>query len=221
MVPTLVGIAVAVVALFAWYGWCKRKNQQRAHEILRWIESTLGTRSQMQSIDWLTPASFRVALRTAGDGVFRRAAVLVDLAPMHSPYAWLRRKLDSRQDTVTFEADLEASPRCMLDLHTYKLFARTRRDLQPEGAGWQFETTTPLVMTTRNEWQREVTGVISSLLQRKEKQFLDLRFAPESPNLSVTLPLGAIAPNAENRLEMATMIRELATEFSSSHGFSY
>ncbi len=221
MLPLILSVVILFAATACWYMWCKRNNRARAGEILGWIESTLGSHGDTDSVVWLGPSQFRIVLRMGSKTVFRRAAVLVELAPRELPNRWARSALRGEGETVTFEADFDVAPHFNLNLHNVKLFARTRRELKPTGNGWQFEQSTPLIMTTRNEWQREITGVISALLQLKEKDFLDLQFANKSPHYSVKLPLCAISPHSDTRLALATTIRELAVEASSYHGLSY
>lgn len=218
--------AAITLALLGWLLWVRHSTRRRAAEVLTWIESTLGSHGNLPSVQWLTGTRFRVRLRTSTAGLFNRAFVLVALAPPPTPLAWLRSAMnDAEEDdeTVTFEADLDLPPRCELDLRNYRLVARTRRDLKPSPntQGWQYFSPTPMVITSRSDWGREVTGVISSLLELRNKHFLDLRFSPHSPHLSVTLPLEAISPASLTRLEMATAIRELAVEVSSFHGLNY
>jgi hypothetical protein len=221
MSPLFAAFAVIVAALTGWFIWCKRQNTRRAAEILNWIETTLGPHGRLESVVWLNASRFRTVLYLGGHSVFRRAAVRVDLTPRELPHRWIKHTLSGEQETVTFEADLETIPKFQLDLHNIKLFARTRPDLQPVGDGWQYEHTTPLIMTTRNEWSREISGVISALLHAREKHFLDLRFTPRSPHYTVKLPLDAISPSCTSRFEMASAIRELAVEASSYHGLNF
>ncbi|MEO8727477.1 MAG: hypothetical protein ABI383_15295 [Acidobacteriaceae bacterium] len=220
LVSLLVPIVLAA-ALFAWYCWCLRQYRGRAAELLGWIESTLGAPADFSSIEWLGPSKFRVALRVAPESVFRRAAVLVKLVPRELPHHWGHWVWSGEEETASFEADFEVAPKIDIRLHTLKLFARTRPDLEPIGKGWQFDQVVPLVITTREEWQREVKGVVTSLLHIKQKQFLSLRLEPNSPHYVVTLPLGAISPECETRLQVASTIRELAVEASSYHGLNY
>ncbi len=224
MLYASLALAFAAVALLllGWFLWIRRSTRRRAAEVLTWIESTLGSHDHLPSVLWLTGSRFRVPLRTSAAGLFHRAFVLVTLAPSPTPFVWLRTSFTDpdEEETVTFEADLDLPPRCELDLRNYRLVARTRRDLEPAGEGWQYHSPTPMVLTSRSEWGRDVTAVISSLLELRNKHFLDLRFSPRSPHLSVTLPLQAISPASLTRLEMASAIRELAVEISSFHGLS-
>lgn len=221
MLPLFLSITTLTALGAGWYAWCKRRSRFRAVEILRWIETTLGGHGALESIVWLCPSRFRIDLRLAPQSIFRNASVLVELAPRELPHKWIKSAMLGIEETVTFEAEFEVTPHFDLNLHNLRLFARTRRDLEPVGDGWQFEQVTPLIMTTREEWRREITGVMSALLHLREKQFIDLRFSPNPPHYVVALPLGSISPDCDARLQLASTIRELAVEASSYHGLNY
>jgi hypothetical protein len=120
-------------------------------------------------------------------------------------------KLKKAQETVVFQADLDWAPPFTLELQSYRLFARTRKDLPPDAPGWDFEQTTPFVLTTRKDWQREITAVITSLLSCPERQFLSIAFSRQSPHFTATLALDSIAPSSTCRTEIFDSLRELAT----------
>jgi hypothetical protein len=222
MLPAAAAIvSVLIFAVAGWYVRCRRRNQARAAEILGWVESTLGRHGSMSSVLWERPSKFRVPLHTSETGMFRRAAVVVELLPRELPHRWINSALRGDEEKITFEADLESAPKFELDLHNLKLFARSRRDLQPTGSTWQYEQTVPLIMTTRNEWQKEITGLISAMLHVRDKQFIDLRFARKTPHYTVIMPLDSLAPSSAQRLELSSCIRELAAEATSYHGLSY
>jgi hypothetical protein len=120
-------------------------------------------------------------------------------------------RLKNRPETLVFEADLDWAPPFSLELQSYRLFARSRKELTPEAPGWDFHQTTPFILTTRKDWQKEITGVISSLLSCQERQFLSIQFRQESPHFTATLALDSIAPNSASRAEIFNSLRELAT----------
>lgn len=133
------------------------------------------------------------------------------MMPRELPLNWLAGKIKNAQETLVFEADLDWAPPFSLELQSYRLFARTRKDLEPDAPGWEFEQVTPFVLTTRKDWQKEITGVITSLLSCPERQFLSIAFKRESPHFTATLPLDSIAPTSAARTEIFDSLRELAT----------
>lgn len=109
-----------------------------------------------------------------------------------------------------FEADLDWAPPFSLELQSYRLFARTRKDLPPDAPGWDFEQTTPFILTTRKDWQREITSVITSLLSHPDRQFLSIAFSQKSPHFTATMALDSISPSSTCRTEIFDSLRELA-----------
>ena len=138
------------------------------------------------------------------------------MLPREFPLRWLLSHLHKEQETVTFEADLDLPPSFTLDLNNYRLYARTRKDLDPERPGWHYEQSTPFILTTRSDWRKEITGVITSLLSSGDRKFLNVSFRRTSPHFRAVLPLDAIAPGNPDRPQMFEALRELAARSSAS-----
>jgi hypothetical protein len=203
-------VAVGASALFLWHFYFSRKSRQRACEIVGWIEALLTGQGHIIGIEWQSASKFQVPIRLRST-TFRSASLNVQLLPRELPLNWIVSKLKSKQELLTFKADLDLAPPFTLELQSYRLFARSRRDLKPEAPGWKFEQATPFVLTTRKDWQREITSVISSLLSCPERQFLSIAFSRRSPHFSATLALNSIAPESQCRTEIFDSLRELAT----------
>ena len=142
---------------------------------------------------------------------FRNANLRVHLIPREQPLKWVASKVRHKQETLTFEADLDWAPSFTLELQSYRLFARSQKNLTPETLGWDFEQTTPFILTTRKDWQKEITAVISSLLSCQDRQFLSIAFSQTSPHFTATLALDSISPTSTSRTEIFHSLRELAT----------
>ena len=211
----LLYLAIGASALFVWHFYHAHKLKQRAFEILGWIESLLGVNGHIAGLKWEGASVFHVPLRLRSN-TFRNASLRVQMLPRELPLNWLAGKLRNEQETLVFEADLDFAPPFTLELQSYRLFARTRKDLPPEAPGWNFEQATPFVLTTRKDWQREITGVISSLLSCPERQFLSIVFRQRSPHFSATLALDSISPDSACRSEIFDSLRELATGASAA-----
>src|SRR5258708_37980659 len=168
--------AVGGSALFLWHFYSARRSRKRAFEIVGWIESLLTGQGHIAGIEWESASKFQVPLRLRST-TFRNACLDVQLLPRELPLNWAMGKLRAQQELLTFKADLDLAPPFTLELQSYRLFARTRKDLKPESPGWNFEQATPFVLTTRKDWQREITSVISSLVSCPERPFLSIAFA--------------------------------------------
>ena len=196
---------VGISAWFVWHFWNGRRMKRRAYEVLGWIDGLICGQGHVTGIVWQGSSSFRLPLRLRSN-TFHNASLDVKLVPRK-----LLGRLRETQETLVFEADLDWAPSFSLELQNYRLFARTRKNLSPEDAGWQFEQVTPFILTTRKDWQKEVASVISSLVSCPERQFLSVVFRRESPHFSATLALDSIAPTAACRTEIFDSLRELAT----------
>jgi hypothetical protein len=221
MLSVCLAISLLILCWAGWYLWWKHSNRRRASEILQWVEATLGALETVEGVTWATASQFSVRLRMGAHSLFRNVRVKVELLPKHLPHKWLLATWRGMEETVRFEADFDTAPRFSLDLHNLRLFARTRRDLELSREGFQFESLTPLVLTTRTDWRREISGVLTALVQVREKGFTDLRFSRRTPHYVVVMPLQMLAPGSQMRFELAHTIREVAVEASSYHGQSY
>lgn len=214
---TAVALASACVIAGLWYWFAVRLNRRRAVEVLRWIEGALDGQGHVVGIRWITPSRFLVPLRLASG--FRQAAVMVQLPPLEMPFQWLAAKLHKQEETLTFQADLEFPPSFSLEVQNHRWFARTDKDLKPNGKGWNFEQSGPFVLTTRMDWQREMSGVVNSLVSCRAKEFHNVVFRKDSPHFSATVPLDSISPNALCRYEVFSSLRELATAASEANSY--
>ncbi|MBV9072524.1 MAG: hypothetical protein JOZ10_02735 [Acidobacteria bacterium] len=201
-----IGLCAVLLVRFVF----SRRAKQRAIQVLGWIDSLVSGHGHITGITWNGASSFHLPVRLRST-TFRNACLRVNLLPKEVPLRWLFSKLKSGEETLIFEADLDWAPPFDLELQKYRLFARTRKELSPEAPGWEFEQTTPFILTTRKDWQKEVSSVISNMVGSPEKQFLSIVFRRQSPHFSATLALDSIAPNSPCRTEIFDSLREIAT----------
>lgn len=213
LASALVYLAVGLSILVIWRLYYARKAKQRAFQVLGWIEGLLSGQGHISGIEWKTSCSFSLPLQLR-EHTFRSATLRVNLIPRELPLKWATAKIKDLQETLVFEADLDWAPPFSLELQSYRLFARTRKELTPDTPGWNFEQTTPFVLTTRKDWQIEISSVISSVLSCQERQFLSIAFSRESPHFTATLALSSIAPDSPYRSDIFPSLRELATSAS-------
>jgi hypothetical protein len=55
-----------------------------------------------------------------------------------------------------------------------------------------------VVLTTRLDWQKEVTGMMQSLMACAHREDLNLEFRKSSPHLVLTMPLEKIRPGSDS-----------------------
>ena len=213
----VLGIAfVSAAALCAaWYWLSLRYNRRKSVGILRWIQAALAGQGTVTGMRWISSSQFKVSLRLTS-GLFHRAWLMVELRPCDLPVHWILSKLRNQKDLITFQADLDLAPAFSLDVHNSRWFARSSRKTSLDSCHWTFEQTGPFVITTRMDWQKEITSAMTSLAGSNNREFLNIRFRRRSPHFSVTLPLEAIAPDSPSRNYMFDAVRELAASSSAS-----
>jgi hypothetical protein len=206
---------LAGAALFSvWYWYCIRRAKQRAIQVLGWIEGMLVGHGHVSGLEWCAPSRFQVPIRLRSN-IFREPALTVQMCPREFPFRWLLARFRKEQETITFEADLDLPPSFNLDLQSYRLYARTRKDLEPEGRSWHYEQTTPFILTTRPDWRKEITDVIASLLSA-DRKFLNVTFRRTSPHFTAIMQLEAITPGNPDRSQMFDALCQLAAGSSAS-----
>src|SRR5437764_11724968 len=106
----------AAVLMAAWNAWATRRNRNRAFQIMHWIENAMSGQGHVTGIQWRSAGEFEVPLRLVS-GVFRKAKVMVKVAPLELPLNWLMRRCrTSEPETLTFCADLDLKPNFALEM---------------------------------------------------------------------------------------------------------
>ncbi len=208
-------LLLAAVVCAAWYWLALRYNRRRAMQVLRWIECALGGQGQAAGVRWIAHSRFKVPLRLTC-GVFHRASLLVDLTPYEMPLRWLVCRLNGQREVLIFQADLGLPPAFSLHVHNFRWFASSGKTAPRGQPSWGFEHSGPFVISTRMDWQKEISCAMSSLARGDNREFLDISFQRRSPHFSATLPLEAIAPGSPIRSCMLETMRELAASSSAS-----
>lgn len=196
--------------------WLSRRHHRRkALKVLRWIEAAMAGHGDVAGIRWLTPSHFKVPLRLTSR-LFRRAWIMVEFSPCELPIHWLLRKLKNRQDLLTFHADLDLPPSFSLEVHNFHWFARSSKKVAPGSGHWTLEQSGPLIISTRMNWQKEITHAMTSLTDCCNREFTSIRFQRRSPHFSATMPLAAISPRSPTRTCIFDSVREVAANSSAS-----
>jgi hypothetical protein len=212
-------IAIDLVAgaalVVMWYFWFLRYNRRKATQVLRWIQDAIATHGELLGVEWLAPSRFKAQLRLAPN-LFLHPALVVQLFPREMPFNWLLSKLRKQQETLTFEADLDSAPAFSLEVQNHRWCGRTRTKLASRNGNWDLERIGPYVLTTRNDWQREVTNMMNALVASRECDCLTVCFRRSSPHFSVTVLLDTISPEAQSTYDVFETLRELAAGASAS-----
>lgn len=210
-----IDLVAGAVLVFLWYYGFLRYNRRKSVQVLRWIEGAFAAHGQVVGVNWLAPSRFRVQMRLAPN-LFRQPALVVQLYPREMPFNWLLSRMRKQQETLTFEADLDGAPAFNLEVHNHRWCGRTRRKFPSNPQHWKLEHSGPFVLTTRNDWQREITTMMGALVASRECDCLTVCFRRASPHFSVTVPLESISPQAQTDSDIFDVLRELATGASAS-----
>lgn len=202
-------VALGLCALFVWNFCFARASRRRALEVLGWIDSLISGQGYVEPVTWRGSSSFQVPIYLSSN-TFHNASLSVNLIPRALALNWIWAKFKGCQETIVFDADLDWTPPFSLELQSSRMFARTRKDLSPDGPGWEFEHTTPFILTTRKDWQKEITALISNVISCPDRQFLSVTFRPECPHFSAVLALDSISPASACRTEIFDSLREIA-----------
>src|SRR5579864_1703280 len=210
-------IACALLALAGfsvlWHALALRHNRRRALEVLRWIEGTLGEQGQASGISWVTRSRFKVPLRLRC-GLFHRAWMMVDFRPSEFPLRWLAGRIAGTREVLTFHADIDLPPTFSFHIHNFRWCAQSSRT--PGKSKVEVEQCGRFVISTRMDWQKEVTAAMGSLSRNENREFLEINFQRRTPHFSATLPLEAVAPGSPVRECMLETMRDVAASASAS-----
>jgi hypothetical protein len=209
----LIDVAAGAVLVLAWYLWFRRQNRRKCLEVLQSIKTTFAGHAQIVAVRWAGASKFSVRLRVLSS-LFRHASVLVELYPRELPLNWLWARFRKRRETLTFEADLECPPAFNLQVFHHRWCGRTRH-FPRKHIRVAVEHCTPFVLTTRNDWQREITTMMAGLVASRDCDFLSVHFRRTSPHFSAAVPLDSFSAE-EADAEMFEVLRELASCASAS-----
>lgn len=211
----VIDLAAGIVLFACWFGLFVRSNRRRAVQILGWVDRALDGRGEIIDSTWLSTSRFRLRLRLL-TSVFRQCSITVQLSPRELPVQWLIYHLSKRPETLTFDADLDCPPSFNLEVHNHRWCGRTRRHFPRTSENWVMHRGGPFVITTRNDWQREITNMMNALVVSRDSDCTTVCFRRASPHFSVTVPLETIRPGSGSETNLFTVLRDLATGASAS-----
>jgi hypothetical protein len=212
---TTICVAAGATAALIWYLFFRRYNRRQGEQVVAWIQTALAGMGEVVAVRWLGPAFFQVTARL-DTTLFQQPALLVRLVPRQMPLLWLKQWWRREPATITWQADLDVPPAFNLQVGQHRWSGRSRRRLVPERARWTMEPVTPLILTSRRGWPREVNAMMNALLSCRKREVLSLAFRPTSPHFSATIPLECISPERGAGANVLDTLRELAAGASAS-----
>lgn len=211
----VIDLVVGAVLVGLWYLCFTRSNRKRAVRIQRWIEAAFAGHGHVVSAHWSAASRFHLRLRLSSN-LFQRAGVTVQLFPRELPLHWLITRLRKKREIATFEADLDCAPAFNLEVQNHRWCARSHKKVKVDPDHSLIEHCGPFVLTTRNDWQREITTMMTALVASRDCDFLTVAFRRTTPHFSATVPLESLAPEAQTDSDLFDVLRELAAGASTS-----
>jgi len=208
----LISVVAAIALLALWYLWFARYNRRKGTGVLRWVEAACAGRGRVTRVSWNGPARLLVEVRFPPH-MFERARVVVRLLPRPWPVNWALSRWRQERETLAFEADLDSSPRFHLEVRNHRWAGPNSRSA--ESGNWLVSRPGPIVLTSRSVRGQEAGPVVHALMASREKNFVAIRFSPESPHFSATLELDSL-PDGPPDAEWLQALRELAAGASTS-----
>ncbi|MBV8206681.1 MAG: hypothetical protein JO041_07800, partial [Acidobacteria bacterium] len=206
LVDSILCAAILLLLLLAWYAGFSHYNRRRARRALHWIDCAFSGHGAIAGVQWRSPARLLAPMVLHPNSCFRQAIVRLVLQPRQAPAKWLVSRLRGGDEEVTFEADLETAPAFTLEMHHQRWLGRMRRRLPSDRKDWRFRHLMPLVITTRREWQREISAMMAALQSARGCDFVNVNFRPSSPHFSATFSLSTLARHAGSGAELFNVL---------------
>ncbi len=212
----LIAIAAlcAVAVDLGWFLFFAGYNRRKGALILRWVEAACSTRGRVLDSKWLGKSCLQAHVSFAAHW-FENARVTIKLLPRPILIQWIVSLWQRQRETVTFEADLDDSPTFHLEISRHRWLTQKPKEISSPARNWTLSKPGPVVLTTRTEWTHELTPVVNTLMTSRGHNLLTVRFRPDSPNLSATIPLEALS-DEETTASFLNVLRELAAGASAS-----
>ena len=204
----------AVAVDVAWFLLFSRYNRRKGTLVLRWVEAACSTRGRICDTKWLSKSCLQAHLTFAAHW-FENARVTIKLLPRPILIQWMVCLWRRQRETVTFEADLDDSPTFHLEISRHRWLTQKPKEISSPTRNWTLSRPGPVVLTTRTEWTHELTPVVNTLMTSRGHNLLTVRFRPDSPNLSATIPLDALS-DEETTAAFLSVLRDLAAGASAS-----
>ncbi|MGH9522686.1 MAG: hypothetical protein ACRD3E_09165 [Terriglobales bacterium] len=211
MLGTLgIDVLAAIAFLLLWYLIFVRYNRRQAIAALHRMRSAFAGEAQIIAVHWADASQFCTRLRVDG-GLFLQPTVRVRLQPRQQPLQWMWSRVSRRQEMMTFEADLECPPSFNLEVHNQRWCGHTRKFPAHHLQRLTLDHCGPFVLTTRNEWQRDIMGMMNALMASRDCDLLSVTYRKNSPHFSASMPLACIASEIEGDTRIFEVLRELAS----------
>jgi len=107
-------IAIAAVAVVAWFAAGTIWNVRTGREVLRWMQGGLPLLGARTTVRWLGSTAVELTIRD-GKAPFASVTLVVFLEPRDMPWMWALARSRGRRDTLIIRAVLRRAPTAELE----------------------------------------------------------------------------------------------------------
>jgi len=205
----LIDVAGSVAILALWYFVFSTYNRKRGAAALHSVQKACAGKARILESHWIGNSRLQARLHFASRW-FENARVTVRFRPRALPVHWLVSCWRHQKETLTFEADLGGSPSFHLEVVRHRWSAHNRGvSRKNDGREWDVYEPGPIILTTRTHWKQDPSAELSALMSARRQDILRVRFRPESPQFSATVPLDTLA-DPEAAAGFVSALREIA-----------
>jgi hypothetical protein len=208
-VTVLLETLAGLILVTGWYVAFVRYNRRLANEVLLWVKTAFSGNAQVLGIHWISSSKFHIRLRLVPN-VFQHCYIVVQLLPREFVLNWIICKIRKQRELATFKADLDVAPGFNLEVHNQRWCGRSCRNAKLNLESAAVRNVGPFVLTTRRDWQREITSMMNALVASRDSDFTSVSFRKTSPHFSATVPLYSLAPQNQCGNNVFHVLRELA-----------
>jgi hypothetical protein len=135
MEPTQYILFLLVALVMSWFGLGVLFNLRRGNAILKWMQGGLPLLGEKTTLRWLGSSAVQLGIAKAKPP-FRRAELVLVLAPRDVPWLWLGTHLRGRRDMLILRGQLQAAPRLEYDVLQPESWAGRSAGAQAAASGW-------------------------------------------------------------------------------------
>lgn len=107
-------IAIAAVAIVAWFAAGTIWNIRRGHQLMRWMQDGLPLLGERTTVRWLGSSAVEMVIQD-GKAPFARLTLVIFLEARDMPWMWALGHARGRRDTLIFRGILRALPQLELE----------------------------------------------------------------------------------------------------------
>ena len=209
----LIDVAVALTLSVFWYAWFVRYNRKRAGNVVQWVQAACLGKGRIAELKWQASSSRLRATLHLSSRWFEEARLTINLLPRPLPVQWALSRWRRQQETLTFEANMGFPPGFHLDVIRHRWSGHSGAKSSSSTRAWTVTRPGPVILTTREDWPIELNPVVNALASWRDKDFVGVRFNPNSPHFTATVALENLS-DQKAAAALLGLFRELAASSS-------